>query len=128
MKPALKRGQTLSLERIVSQEDTAARYGSGDLDVLATPALVAFMENTALSLVAPHLPESESTVGIAITLDHVRATAVGRNVKCTAVLEKIEGNRLLFDVTAWDGSNRIGYGKHTRYIIDIDRFMSKLDT
>lgn len=122
----MKTGQRFVLERKVTAEDTAARYGSGNLDVLATPALVAFMEHTALSMVAPFLSGSESTVGTEIAIRHVKATPAGRMIRCTATLEQVSGNRLLFRVEAHEGEELIGSGTHTRYIIDVDRFMSKL--
>lgn len=127
MKKTLKTGQQFVLEQRVTAEDTAARYGSGNLDVLATPALVAFMENAALTGVAPYLSGSESTVGTEISIRHLKATPVGKTVRCTATLEEISGNRLLFHVEAREGEALIGSGKHTRYIIDMERFMRKLD-
>ena len=124
---SLKSGLQHTREMVVSYDDTAARYGSGDMEVLATPALVAFMENTALNLVAPYLLESESTVGTEISVKHIKATLSGKKVTCKAVLEGIDGNRLNFKVEAFEDKEMIGVGKHTRYIIDVDRFMRKLD-
>ena len=126
MEKTLQTGEQLLLERMVTDDDTAARYGSGNLRVLATPALVAFMEHTALTLVSPFLSDSESTVGTEISIKHIKATPVGKTIRCTAVLEQITGNRLQFRVEAYEGEGLIGSGMHTRYIIDKDRFMSKL--
>ena len=123
---SLKPGLQHIIEKVVGYNDTAAKYGSGDLEVLATPALVAFMENAALNLVAPYLQESESTVGTAISVKHVKATASGKKVICTAILDEIDGNRLEFNIEAFEDKEIIGFGKHTRYIIDVDRFMRKL--
>jgi len=122
----IKAGQQLVLERIVRDEDTAARYGSGHLNVLATPALVAFMEHAALTLVSSFLSDSESTVGTEISIKHMKATRAGKTIRCTATLEQISGNRLQFQVEAHEGEELIGFGKHTRYIIDVERFMRKL--
>ncbi len=126
MEKTLQTGERLSLERVVSDNDTAARYGSGNLKVLATPALVAFMEHTALTLVSPFLSDSESTVGTEISIKHIKATPAGKTIRCTAILEQITGNKLQFRVEAYEGEALIGFGEHTRYIIDKERFMSKL--
>jgi fluoroacetyl-CoA thioesterase len=126
MERRLKAGERCVLQRIVTDDDTAARYGSGNLHVLATPALVAFMENTALTLVSPFLSDSESTVGTEISIKHVKATPAGKTIRCTATLEEISGNRLQFRVEAHEGKELIGFGEHTRYIIDVERFMGKL--
>lgn len=123
---SLKSGLQHTLEMVVAFDDTAAKYGSGDLEVLATPALVAFMENAALNLAAPYLSESESTVGTEISVKHLKATATGKKVTCKAVLEEIDGNKLNFKIEAYEDKEMIGVGKHTRYIIDVDRFMRKL--
>ena len=123
---SLKTGQQLTLEHKVTFEDTAVRYGSGNLEVLATPALIALMENAALDLVAPSLSDSESTVGTEISIKHIKATAAGSLVKCTAILEQINEKQLVFKVEAHEKDELIGFGKHVRYVIDVDRFMSKL--
>ena len=123
---SLKTGIKHTIELTVTPEDTAASYGSGDLEVLATPALVAFMENAALNLASPFLKESESTVGTEISVKHIKATALGKRVTCTANLKGIDGNRLTFEIKAYEGEEIIGFGDHTRYIIDVDRFMRKL--
>jgi len=125
MEKTLKIGEQFILERIVTADDTAARYGSGTLNVLATPALIAFIENTALTLVSPFLSDSESTVGTEISIKHIKATPAGKMIRCTATLEEISGNRLQFRVEAHEGKELIGFGKHTRYVIDVNRFMSK---
>ena len=120
-------GATLTLEKYVMDEDTAARYGSGLLDVFSTPALVAFMENTAMNLVQPHLPEELNTVGIDICIKHLKASPVGMKLRCKASLERTEGKKLFFSVTAWDENGKIGEGTHTRYIIDGEEFMKSLE-
>jgi fluoroacetyl-CoA thioesterase len=119
-------GAALTLEKYVGPDDTATRYGSGLVEVFATPALVAFMENTAMNVVLPHLPEGFNTVGIDICIKHVKASPVGMKLRCKAVLERTEGKKLFFSVTAWDEDGKIGEGTHTRYIIDTVEFMKSL--
>jgi len=123
---SLEIGDKHSIELEVEHKDTASNYGSGDLEVLATPALIAYMESAALNLAAPHLAESESTVGTEISIKHIKATAMGKRVIVTASLKHKEGNKLAFTVEAFEDGECIGFGEHTRYIIDVARFMRKL--
>lgn len=110
----------------VGAENTALVLGSGDMEVLATPAMVALMENAAMMAVADYLPEGSTTVGIEISTSHLKASAVGANVVAEATLEEVDGRRLVFSLKAWDDAGVIGEGKHTRFIVDRERFLSKL--
>lgn len=110
----------------VSAANTALALGSGDMEVFATPAMVALMENAAMMAVADCLPEGSTTVGIEISTSHLKASAVGAVVVAEATLEEVDGRRLLFSLKAWDDAGVIGEGKHTRFIVDRERFLSKL--
>ena len=110
----------------VGAENTALALGSGDMEVLATPAMVALMENAAMMAVADCLPEGSTTVGIEISTSHLKASAVGANVVAEATLQEVDGRRLVFLLKAWDDAGVIGEGKHTRFIVDRERFLSKL--
>ncbi|MFH0894651.1 MAG: thioesterase family protein [Bacteroidota bacterium] len=123
----LKPGISFSLEKTVQPEDTAAHYGSGLVEVFATPAMVAFMENTALNCVLPELPEGFNTVGTEISVKHCKATPVGMKVFCKAELIESDGRRLKFSVTARDEEGEIGSGIHERFVIDTKKFMEKLN-
>ena len=123
----IKEGLSFSQERIVTEKDTAKAYGSGSLAVYATPALIAFMENTALKTIEKYLPESSSTVGIEIHTKHIKATPVGDQITCEAVIAKVEGRMISYEITAKDSKNDIiGTATHDRVVIDVERFMSKL--
>ena len=110
----------------VGAENTALVLGSGDMEVLATPAMVALMENAAMKAVADYLPEGSTTVGIEISTSHLKASALGANVVAEAILEEVDGRRLKFSLKAWDDTGVIGEGVHTRFIVDRERFLSKL--
>lgn len=110
----------------VNNSNTARTYGSGGLDVFATPAMIGLMENAAMTAVENDLPEGSSTVGAHISTSHVKPSKLGATIKATAVLEKIDGRKLTFKVSACDDEGIIGEGTHIRYIVDIERFMAKL--
>lgn len=110
----------------VTEALTAKAMGSGDLPVLATPAMMALMENAAMTAVAPELPEGSTTVGGHIESSHLKPTPVGAEVKAEATLTKVDGRKLYFTVKAMQGDTVIGEGTHLRFIVDREKFMSKL--
>lgn len=110
----------------VAEQHLACTVGSGDLPVLATPMMVALMENAAMLCVQPEITEGESTVGSQITVSHIKPTALGKKVSAVATLLSREGRKLTFHVEAHDEEGLIGEGEHVRYIINKEKFMSKL--
>lgn len=119
-------GIKLTTTKTVGKDDTAAVYGSGLLDVFSTPAMISLMEQTAMKAVEAYLNEGEGTVGTEVNVRHLKATAVGQTVTCTATLEEVTGKKLLFHVEASDVHGKIGEGHHERFIIDNDKFMAKI--
>lgn len=111
---------------VVEKGNCASAVGSGGLDVFATPSMVALMENAAMNAVAPYLPEGSTTVGSEINVAHNRPSGVGAVVTATAELVAVEGCKLQFKVVAEDGGGAIGEGTHVRYIVDAERFLSKV--
>lgn len=122
----METGLTHSTLTVVSESNTAAYIGSGDLAVFATPAMVALMENAAMLAVAPKLEDGQTTVGSAIDITHVKPTPIGGKVVAVATLTTVEGRKLTFKVEARDEQGTIGEGEHVRYIVDRERFMAKL--
>jgi predicted thioesterase len=110
---------------VVSDADTAVALGSGVVEVLGTPRLIALCEKAACSAVDPLLKPELTTVGMRVRLDHLQPTAVGSRVTAEAVLEKIEGRRLTFTVSASDERGLVGAGKVTRVLVDRERFLRK---
>lgn len=119
-------GLTHTSEFVVTDVLTAAAMGSGDMDVLATPAMTALMENAAMLAVASELPDDSTTVGGYIESSHLAPTPVLAEVHATATLTKMEGRKLEFAVEAYAGKTLIGRGTHIRFIVDRHRFLSKL--
>lgn len=126
MNELLKPGLTFTLEKVITAADTASKYGSGLLEVFATPAMIALMEKTSMELVLPFLNKGQNTVGTEVNIKHFKATPIGGKVQCKAGLIKVDGRRLVFEVSACDEEGEIGSGTHTRYVIDTEKFMSKL--
>lgn len=122
----LKVGLSASNNIIVQHADLATAFGSGKVNVYATPAMISLMEKTALECVATFLPEGFTTVGTEIHVHHVKATAIGKKVNCTAELVEIDRKKLVFEMNARDEEGEIGFGKHTRFIIEQEKFMAKL--
>lgn len=122
----IKINDSYTSELVVTPEKTAMAYGSGMVEVLATPAMIAMMENTAQNVVSSNLPDGSVTVGTLINVSHVRATPVGMKVTCTATLVEINGRELKYTVEARDEKGLIGEGAHIRFIVDKERFMNKL--
>jgi predicted thioesterase len=110
----------------VVYEKTAASYGSGLVEVYATPAMISLMERTCMTSVLPFLPEAYATVVTKVDIKHVKATPIGMKVSCSSELIEVDSNRLVFKVVARDEQDVIGMGIHERYIIDVNRFMSKI--
>ena len=110
----------------VENSNTALTLGSGDMEVFATPAMVALMENAAMNAVAAHLEAGQTTVGSQITTTHIKPSALGATITATATLTAVEGRKLSFAVEAHDGETLIGSGTHVRYIVDRERFLAKL--
>ena len=111
-------------ETVVSAENTAKIMGSGDLDVFATPHMVALMENAAAVSVADELEDGMSTVGTKLEISHDAATPVGMKVWAESKLVEVDGRRLVFEVSAFDERGSIGHGRHERCIIRKERFLA----
>lgn len=122
----LKPGLAGTAVTIVDQTNVAAVMGSGDLDVFATPAMVALMEQAACSALAPCFDAATSSVGIKMEITHDAATLPGKKVTATAELTAVAGRKLAFTVSASDEHGVIGAGVHERFVIDKAKFIGKL--
>lgn len=119
-------GKKYTNTMIVEEKHLACNVGSGDLPVFATPMMMALMENAAMLCVADELENGSSTVGGQISSSHLKPTGLGKTVTATAELISAEGRKLKFKVSASDEGGLIGEGEHLRFIIDKEKFMSKV--
>lgn len=117
--------KTFTVHKTVTEADTAARVGSGSLPVLATPVLIAWMEEAACGCCAALLEEGTTSVGTETNMRHTAASPVGMGVTVTAELTAAEGRVLSFRVYAEDAAGAIGEGDHTRAVVRAERFMEK---
>jgi len=112
----LEKGLSAQSRTTVTNENTAAAMGSGDLPVFATPSMVALMENAAMTAAAAALPAGSTTVGAEMNVTHIKPSG----------LTEVEGRKLTFNVGARDAGGMIGEGVHIRYVVDREKFMAKL--
>ena len=120
--------KTLTKSIKVEEEQLAVAMGSGGLMVLATPAVVALMENAAFELCEEILNDDElTTVGTAISIEHTSPTPLGAEISATAVLKENDGRFFKFEVTASDAKGIIASGTHARVSVKAEKFQKKAD-
>ena len=118
-------GMKAEVGTLVEREDTAKEVGSGDLLVYATPCMVALMEGAACEAIAEALSDTQTTVGIALNIEHTSATPVGLDVRAEAEVTAVEGKVITFAVRAFDEIGEIGSGTHKRVIVNSQKFLDK---
>lgn len=112
---------------LVQENNTAISMGSGDLEVFATPSLVAFMENAAKEYLNTFLPEELGSVGSNININHIAPTLVGKEITVQGkITEIIKEKIIIFSLEAYEQDKKIGDATHTRVIINNEKFLSKL--
>ncbi len=122
----LQEGLTHTSQLTVNEAVTAVAIGSGDMPVLATPSMMALMENAAMLAVANYLPEGCTTVGGHIASSHLKPSKLGDIVTATATVTRVEGKKIEFKVEAHCGDTLLGEGTHLRFIVDREKFQSRL--
>ena len=118
-------GMKALVEADVEREDTALEVGSGSLLVYASPCMVALMEGAACEAIAEAIPENQTTVGIALNIEHLSATPVGMEVRAEAEVIAVEGKVITFEIRAFDEAGEIGKGTHKRCIVNSQKFLEK---
>jgi fluoroacetyl-CoA thioesterase len=123
----LKAGLKGEGSQVVTVERTAKHIGSGDVRVYATPMMALFIEKFCRELIEPFLAGGQTSVGVSIRLDHLAPTPMGDEVRIGAEVNNVEGNMVHFTATLWDSEEKIGAGHHTRAIVDLARFMKRVE-
>lgn len=119
-------GLSATVELTVTEADTAVALRSGDVPVLATPRVVALVEEATVAAVAPALNPGLTTVGRSVLFDHLAATPVGATVVARAELATVDGRRLVFNVSVHQGQTLAAGGVVTRVVVDRDRFLQQV--
>ena len=127
-KSGLSLGKAASASITVDESNTAKAMQSGSLPVFATPAMIALMEQAACECLADFLTDGQTSVGSSINVEHMAASPLGATITATATIDFVSGRRIDFTVTAADDTGEIGKGKHSRVIVDADRFIKKAGT
>lgn len=110
----------------VDEQYTAFHIGSGSLRVLATPSMIGFMERISHQLLARCLPEGYSSVGALVDVRHLAPTPIGWKVRVTSEVIEVEGRKVTLAVEAWDDLEKVGEGRHQRVVIDLNRFLQRV--
>ncbi len=118
-------GLTGKAAALVGDADTARAMGTGDVEVLATPRLVALCEEACCRALAGALDPPQTSVGVRVQLDHLAPVRVGATVGAEATLERVEGRRLVFAVSAFDSAGLVAAGRMTLVVVDTDSFLAK---
>lgn len=124
----MKKGQSATLEFAVTDEDTAAAMGSGDLAVLATPRLLAWCEAATCAAIEMALPPGRTSVGTRVSFEHLAASPVGERVEVTATVAYVDGRLVRFEVVAArvEDGKVVGHGEVTRVVVNRERFLTRL--
>ncbi|PZM96856.1 MAG: thioesterase [Actinobacteria bacterium] len=118
-------GLSAQVELTVTDSDTAQTVGSGDVPVLSTPRVLALMEAATVAATTTRMPTGMTTVGTRVELEHRVPTPVGRTVAARARLAKVDGNRLLFEVSLHDGTTVAAEGRVERVLVNRQRFVQR---
>jgi predicted thioesterase len=123
----IKSGMTSEKVFSVEERHSALQAGSGGVPVLATPWVIAFMENVAFNLLEGKLPEGASSVGVLVDVRHLAPTPIEGEVRVQAEVTEVSGSRVSFSLQAWDEHEQISSGQHSRVVIDQERFMKRVN-
>lgn len=122
---AVRVGQQGTIELEVAEADTAVALRSGTLPVLATPRVVALVEEASIAAVGDALEEGHTTVGMKVQLDHLAPTAIGGTVVAASTVEAVNGRRISFQVSVSDDRGLVAVGRVTRVVVEVNRFLAK---
>jgi predicted thioesterase len=120
-------GEVAEASQEVTAERTASHIGSGAVRVYATPAMVLFVERTCHGLIARHLPEGQTSVGVELRVRHLAPTPLGGKVHLRAEVVAVEGGSVTFHCSLRDEAEPVGEVEHVRRIVDLERFLRRVE-
>jgi len=121
----LQPGSAASVERVVGERDTSAAAGTSDVAMLATPSIILFAEQAIWAALDGRLEKGTSAVEHRVEISHLAPTPVGAKVRAEAILETIEGRRLVFRISVTDERGLVAAGRFTRVIVSKDKFLER---
>jgi len=122
----LSKGLKFSRKFKVTEKHTAKHVGSGNVEVLSTPSLILFMEETCRAFTDGYLPEEQTTVGTLVNIRHLKAAPVGAEIEVRAEVLSIDGRRITYWLEAWWGDRKISHGIHERVVVNKKDFIETL--
>jgi len=127
--PEIRPGLELSVQKLITEKDTALEFGTGHItDLFATPLLAALMIEASVKLIDNHIPEGYISVGKLLNLTHDNPTVLGMTVTVDAIVESVEKNKVSLSIHAYDEIGPVGTGKHVRIIVKRDTFIEKVES
>lgn len=117
-------GETFEFARAVREEMSARHLGSGTVGVLATPAMISMMEGASMQCSQPYLEDGQTTVGYIVNIRHLAPTAIGAEVRARATVTAVEGKRITYAVSCFEGEKKVGDGEHVRVVIESGSFVA----
>lgn len=124
--PEIPIGESLTIQKVVTESDTALNYGSGKLEQLfSTPSLVAMMIEASAKLLDDHLPEGYITIGQMAQVIHEKPTVLGETVSIKVEVTAFDGNKVQLNMHAYDEIGPIGLGSHVRAVVHKDSLLNK---
>ncbi len=122
----LSKGLMFSRKFKVTEKHTAKHVGSGNVEVLSTPSLIQFMEETCRAFTDEYLSEEQTTVGTLVNIRHLKAAPVGAEIEIRAEVLSIDRRRIIYWLEAWWGDKKIGHGIHERVVVNKKEFIESL--
>jgi fluoroacetyl-CoA thioesterase len=117
----------ISVSRVFNVDESRTIHFMGeDARVYATPWLIRDIEQTCRDLIVEHVAEDEDSVGFKVSILHTAPTLLGMEVTITATIVEIEGNKVIFDVSAADSVDAICKGKHERFVVNVEKIKKRL--
>lgn len=119
-------GAQSRVRHVVADSDTAVTLGTGEVNVLASSRVFAWCEQASLAALASSVPEGSTSVAMRVQIDHIRAASVGCEVTAIATLERVEGRRFVFVVSALNQYNEeLASGRIVRVVVEVAPFLAK---